>query len=194
MRFMASLIAVLASMLSATPLAHAERSTTAPRAANAALQTIRISRVAVTRIGAYRPWRDPTIAGAERVFGPSSHREVGRYGGCRVDWRRLGLRIVFEKLGGPDPGESTCVGTVGKAQLVRVRGRGFRTWKGLRVGHRSATITERHPNAQFDDDSWWLATAERGPEDDEYGVLRALVSDGRVTMISGWIGAAGHFV
>ena len=147
------------------------------------------------RVGAYRPYRDPTIAGAERVFGPSSSRELGRHGDCRVDWRRLRLRIIFEKLGGPDPGETTCAGTVGQAQWVTVRGRGFRTWKGLRVGHRSATIPERHPSAHFANHSWVLKSARSGDaEDFSYAVVKAIVSDGRVTMITGWIGAAGYFV
>ena len=194
---MTFLITVLASLFSATPLAHAQRNTTAPSAASAALHTITISRGTVTRIGAYRPLRDPTIAAAERVFGPSSSRQVGRHGDCRVDWRRLRLRITFEKLGGPDPGETTCAGTVGQAQWVTVRGRAFRTWKGLRVGHRSATIPERHPTAGFVNHSWWLKTARRhsgGGFYDDYPVVEAIVSDGRVTMITGWIGAAGYYV
>ena len=155
------------------------------------------SALADTRIGTYRPRRDPTIAGAERVFGRSSQRELGRHGDCRVDWRRLGLRITFERLGGPDPGETRCAGNVGQAQWVTVRGRGFRTWKGLRVGHRSATIAERHPSARFVDHVWWLKTArsrDGGGFYEEYPVVTAIVNGGRVTMITGWIGAAGSYV
>ena len=84
---------------------------------------------------------------------------------------------------------------VGQAQWVTVRRRAFRTWKGLRVGHRSATIPERHPTAGFVNHSWWLETARRhsgGGFYDDYPVVEAIVDAGRVTMITGWIGAAGY--
>jgi hypothetical protein len=179
-----------AALLTVPALAQAQQDTTARATA---LHTIRTSGGYVNRIGAYRPWRDPSLAAAERVFGPASVRTLIDDSACRVDWRRLRLRILFANFGGDRPGETTCSPRGGNAQAFTVRGRGFRTWKGLRVGHRSDAILDRHPLAEFRQSSWWLRTAisPYGPGEQEFGVVRAIVSGGRVTAIKGWIGAAG---
>lgn len=161
--------------------------------ASARSYTIRTSDGAVTRIGAFRPRRDPTISGAERVFGTASSKELTKYGGCRVEWRRLRLRILFYNFGGHGPGETTCTPSVGRSQSFSVRGTRFRTWRGLRVRHRSDTILDRHPNAEFRRRTWWLKTAVSPFGDQsEYPVVNAIVSRGRVRSIAGWIGAAGE--
>lgn len=188
---MRALIAALALSLLAPTAAEAEPA--AGGAAVAAPHTIRVSGGYVTRIGAFRPRRDPTIAAAERVFGPASTRRLIGGNGCRVDWKRLKLRIVFANFGGSGPGETTCSAHVGKSQSFTVRGRRFRTWKGLRVRHRSATIPRRHRAAEFRRKSWWLKTAVSPFGDgSEYAVVRAIVADRRVRALKGWIGAAGE--
>jgi hypothetical protein len=163
----------------------------APAAAQAAPLTIRTDEHAVTRIGSFRPASDASIAAARRAFGPpSSRRFEGE--GCRVDWDRLKLRIFFANFGALPPGGDVCDARVGKAQLFRVRSGRFRTWRGLRVGRRSAVIPDLHPAARFRGGTWWLRTGiNRAGAPEEFPILRALVAGGRVTAFSGWIGAAG---
>ena len=161
-------------------------------AAQAAPLTIVAGERTVTRIGSFRPGADPTIAAAERAFGPaSSSRAVGE--GCRLDWGRLRLRMYFANFGSiPRDRGGVCHPRVGKAQSFTVRGPGLRTWRGLRVGHRSSAIPRLHPAARFRDGTWWLRTARSlVGTSTEYAVLRAGVGDGRVRSMSGWIGAAG---
>jgi hypothetical protein len=154
--------------------------------------TIRTSGGYVARIGAFRTRRDPTIRAATRVFGPPSSRILRGNNACQVDWRRLRLRIYFANFGGTTSGETTCSASVGRAQSFTARGRRFRTWEGLRVGHRSATIIERHPSAEFRQGSWWLRTAiSQIGDEHEHAVVSAIVSGGRVRILRGWIGAAG---
>jgi hypothetical protein len=155
--------------------------------------TIRTSGGSVARIGAFRIRRDPTIGAAARVFGQPSSRKLASGNSCLVDWRRLRLRIDFVNLGGYLPGQTTCTSSVGRAQSFTVRGRRFRTWEGLRVGHRSESILDRHPSAEFRHRTWWLRTAVSPFGDQsEYPVVDALVSGGRVRILRGWIGAAGE--
>lgn len=171
----------------------------APGAANAAAVaagetglTIRTDGRMVTRIGSFRPAADPTIAAAERAFGPADSRaEVGE--GCRVDWRGLRLRMYFANFGGFPPDRTVCHPRVGKAQTFTVRGARLQTWRGLRVGQRSAAVPRRHPAARFREGTWWLQTAvSRFGTSSEYAVLRAGVAGGRVRSLGGWIGAAGE--
>jgi hypothetical protein len=160
--------------------------------ATASSYTFRTSRGFVVRIGAFWTRRDETIAAAERVFGRASSRKLAR-GQCQVDWRGLRLRIYFANFGGPRPGQTICSPTVGKAQSFTIRGPRFRTWEGLRVGHRSATVLDRHRAAEFRRGAWWLRTAVSPFGDEsEYAVVSALPSDGRIRVIKGWIGAAGE--
>jgi hypothetical protein len=159
--------------------------------ATASSFTIRTSQGFVVRIGAFRTRRDETIAAAERVFGRASSRKLTS-GQCQVDWRELRLRIYFANFGGVRPGQTTCSATVGKAQSFTVRGARFRTGEGLRVGHRSGTVLDRHHAAEFRRGAWWLRTAVSPFGDEsEYAVVSALPSGGRIRAIKGWIGAAG---
>jgi hypothetical protein len=155
--------------------------------------TIRVSGGYVTRIGAFRPREDATIAAAERVFGTASSKQLGKYNDCRVTWSRIGLRIEFVNFGGRSPGQTTCTRSVGLSQSFSVRGRRFRTWKGLRVGQSSDAILDHHPNAEFRRNTWWLKTAVSPFGDQsEYAVVDAVVARHRVTAIAGWIGAGGE--
>jgi len=154
---------------------------------------MRVAGLGVSRIGAFRPRRDPTVGAAIRVFGTPSTRDLTRSNGCRVQWRALRLRVLFYNFGGAPVGQTTCASGVGRAQSLTIRGRRFRTWKGLRVGMASDRIPELHPAAEFRQGSWWLRTATSPFGDgSEYGVLRAIVGDGRVRAFAGWIGAAGE--
>jgi hypothetical protein len=153
--------------------------------------TIRTSEGYVTRIGGFRPASNPTLASAMRSFGRPSTRL--RRGTCVANWKRLRLRIYFENFGGTAPGETTCTPSVGRAQSFVARGRRFRTWRGLRPGHRSSSITKRHPAAEFRRGTWWLRTAVSPYGDNsEYPVVRALIGGYRVRALAGWIGGAGE--
>jgi hypothetical protein len=179
-----SLLASAALMLAAIP---------ASTAGAASSYTIETSRGFVARIGAFHPSRNPTIAAAQRVFGAPSSRKLTSDNSCLVEWRRLRLRITFANFGGHGPGQTTCSSSVGRAQSFTARGSRMRTWEGLRVGARSSTITERHHSAEFREGGWWLRTAVSPFGDEsEYAVVSALVSQGRVNVLVGWIGAAGE--
>ena len=173
---------------------HAAAANSEPAGAAGTSHTIRTSRGYVARIGAFRIRRDPTIGAAIRVFGQPTSRNLRSGGTCQVDWRRLRLRIYFENFGGTLPGQTTCSSSVGRAQSFTARGRSFRTWEGLRVGHRSETIPDRHHSAEFRRGAWWLRTAISpfGDGETEYAVVAAIVSGGRVRVLRGWIGAAGE--
>jgi hypothetical protein len=148
---------------------------------------------AVTRIGAFRIRRDPTIRAAQRVFGRPSSRRLGPSGTCTVEWRRLRLRILFENFGGRLPGQTTCTSTVGRAQSFTARGDRFRTWRGLSVGDSTDELVKLHPDAEFREGRWWLrfAVSPYG-EAGEYPSLYATASRGDVNALKGWIGAAGE--
>jgi hypothetical protein len=155
--------------------------------------TIRASDGYVTAIGAFKIRRDATIAAAQRVFGTPSSTKLTRGSSCKVEWRSVQLRIWFDNYGGHGPGQTTCSPSVGMAQSFTAQGRRFRTWRGLRVRARSDTIPDRHPSAEFRQGSWWLRTAVSPFGDQgEYPVVRAIVSNGRVSALAGWIGAAGE--
>jgi hypothetical protein len=180
------LVIVLAPMACAAAIGQ-------PEAEAAPSYTIQTSRGAVARIGGFRPNRDPTIRAAVRRFGRPSARRLTSDNSCRVDWRQLKLRIEFANFGAHGPGQTTCSPSVGKAQSFVARGPRFRTWEGLRPGADSRTVAELHPSADFREGSWWLRTAVSPFGDEsEYGVVRALVSRGRVSGLAGWIGAAGE--
>jgi hypothetical protein len=160
-------------------------------AAPAPAFTINVARFSVSSIGDFRPSRDASIPAAERVFGPtSSRREIGG-SACRVRWKRLGLEILFTSFDAPGP--SRCRGTIGLAQSFKVRGKRFRTWHRLRVGQREAAVKRRHPDAKFRQGSWWLSSAVNPIGDGtESPVVDAKIGPGgRVSVIRGWIGAAG---
>lgn len=154
---------------------------------------IRTSQGAVARIGAFHPSRRPTIAAAIRAFGRPTSRRLTNFNECRVEWRRLGLRIDFANLGGPRPGETTCSPAVGQAQTFTARGSRFITSAGLRVGDPSSAIPAIYPLAALTSGTWWLVTAISPFGDQgEYPVIRAIIGGGRVRAIAGFIGAAGE--
>jgi hypothetical protein len=161
-------------------------------AAPASAYTIDVGRLSVSSIGDFRPSRDPSIPAAERVFGPASSRRETSTSSCLVRWKRLRLEITFTSF--DTPGPSRCRGTIGRAQVFKVRGTRFRTWHGLRVGQRERAVQRRHSGAEFRKGSWWLKTAVSpfGDGDTEYAVLDAKIGpNDRVRVLRGWIGAAG---
>jgi hypothetical protein len=167
--------------------------TAVPARAQSEAFTIRTSDGTVARIGAFHPRRSPTLASAVRVFGRSSSRKLTADDVCRVEWRRLRLRIDFASFAGRLPGQTTCTPSVGRAQTFTARGTRFRTSAGLRVGSSSSSIAELYPAAQFRSGSWWLVTAVSPFGDQgEFPVIRALVGAGRVRALAGVIGAAGE--
>ena len=146
----------------------------------------------VSRIGGFRPTQDPRLSAAMRVFGRPSARVLNG-NSCRVDWRRLGLRIYFANFGGMRPGQTTCTSSVGRAQTFVARSARFRTRNGLRVGDPSSSIRMKHPRARFRGRSWALVLAVFPFGDDEPSpVLSALVGGGRVRTLQGYIGGAGE--
>ncbi len=149
----------------------------------------------VSRIGDFRPGRNPTIAAAQRVFGKPIRRHLSRYGTCTVRWHRPLLTIYFENYGGvaPGSGETTCTPRVGQAQSFVARGRRFETRRGLHVGDSRDTLLELYPSADHRKGGWWLDTAVSPFGDQsEYAVLLARMSNGRVSEFQGLIGAAGE--
>jgi hypothetical protein len=164
-------------------------------AATAAAQssfTIRTSDGAVAQIGAFHPRRSATFASAMRVFGRPSSIKLRR-GSCVVDWRRVRLRIVFANLGAVPPGQTLCTPSVGVIDSFTARGSRFRTSAGLRVGSPSSRIPALHPDAEFRSGSWWLVTAVSPFGDQsEYPVVRAIVDNGRVRALAGFVGAEGE--
>lgn len=159
-------------------------------ASPAAAHTINVGRFSVSSIGDFRPSRDATIPAAERVFGPASSRRETSSSSCLVRWKRLGLEMVFASFDVLGP--SRCRGTIGQAQSFKARGRAFRTWHGLRVGQRESAVRRRHPGATFRRGAWWLKTVVSPIGDgSESPVVDAKVSAGRVSVLRGWIGAAG---
>jgi hypothetical protein len=160
-----------------------------PSSASAAF-TINVGRYSVTSIGDFRPSRGDSIPAAERVFGPASSRRQNSDSSCRVRWSRLKLEILFVSFGAP--GTALCQGTAAHAQTFKVRGKRFRTWHGLRVGMREAAVKRRHSGAELRRGAWWLKTAVSPFGDgSEFAVLDAKVRGGRVSVLRGWIGAAG---
>lgn len=148
----------------------------------------------VSRIGPFRPVQNPRLSAAIRAFGRPSSRKLDR-STCRVDWRRLRLRIYFENFGGVRPGQTTCTASVGKAQSFVARGSRFRTVKDLRVGHPSSSIPAKHPDAEFQPAGFWalvLAKFPFGADEEPAPVLNALVTGGRVIALAGYVGGAGE--
>ena len=188
------LIAVLAFAIAAPGAADARELRSAEAAAAGATSyTIRTSRGYVARIGSFRPSRNPLLSSAIRAFGRPSSRRASGTDVCVVDWSRIRLRVTFANFGLAPPGRTTCSPSVGRAQSFVARGSRFRTWEGLRPGARSSTILDRHRSAVFRRGSWWLRTAtSRFGDGDEYAVVSAVVGDGRVRAIAGWIGGAGE--
>lgn len=174
-------------------LAMAGTATLAPPAlAGPRSMTIDTRGFAVSRIGPFQVSRDARLSAAIRAFGrPSSRVRTSNF--CRVDWRRLRLRIVFANFGALPRGKSVCSASVGAAQTVIARGSRFRSRNGLRVGDRSSSIRRKHPDATYRNGSWALVTAVFPFGDTKPApVLSARVSGGRVRALVGYVGAAGE--
>lgn len=162
-----------------------------PASATAAPLEVGPGKLGVSRIGDFRPQQDATVAAAQAVFGqPSSAKAQGS--ACTMRWRDVGLKIVFANFGGAPEGEDTCSPEVGLAQSFRATGE-FVTWRGLRVGARRGAIRRKHPSADRHARSYWLKTATSPfGEGGRYAVVKAVVAGGKVSALSGWIGAAGE--
>lgn len=180
-----ALVAVLAGLVAAP--------SSAPAAGKKPSYVVVTKGFSVARIGRFRPTRDASLAAAIRAFGRPSVRKADR-NLCRVEWRRVRLRIDFVNLGGLRPGEGICDARGGSAQRFTARGSRFRTTKGLRPGARSSTIPKRHPRAEYDSRGFWALVTAVFPFGDEEPapVLSALTRRGRVSALTGYIGAAGE--
>ncbi len=176
---------VLASTLLASP---------PPATAAAQPFTVETREFSVSRIGPFRPADDPRLSAAIRAFGRPSTRKLDR-GTCRVEWRRVRLRITFENFGGARKGQTACTASVGRAQGFVARGSRFQTVNRLRVGERSSAIRVKHPEAKFQPKGSWALVLARfpfGDNEEPAPVLNALVANGRVTALTGYIGGAGE--
>jgi len=143
----------------------------------------------ITRIGGFRVSAG-TLAAAISAFGAPTTTHLGRYGVCRVQWRNLRLTGEFVNYGG---GGTACEPAYGGMQEATMRGRAFRTTRGIRVGARSSQVPLRHSNATFTDGSWWIASVYLPYGDgSDVGTIRAIVRDGRVRALGLYIGAGGE--
>jgi len=164
------------------------------------VRTIRWAAGQVTQIGSLRTsssrTRAPTLSRAIAAFGRMYSRKLTSKISCEVNWAGLGLRATFVNLGGAPPGTTTCTPRVGKLQFATVRGRGFQTQRGLRVGDSTARLKQLHSGARFRQGSWWLATAPAVFGDVEPGqrvpIVRAITQGGKVARFVLQIGAAGE--
>jgi hypothetical protein len=113
---------------------------------------------------------------------------------CILFWRKIGLRATFVSLGKAFPTKTTCVARLGVLQSARVYGPGLKTQGGLKVGDSVTRLKELHPDAYFEEGSFWLATAPvviGSPETSQRTwIVRALVDGGIVVRIGLRIGAA----
>ena len=168
--------------------------TTAVAAAATTQRTIRWANGKVTHIGAMKTNGSPTLTRAIRAFGTPSRRRLSGRAVCIVDWNGLGLRANFVNLGLTPRGKTTCSAGVGKLQTATIRGTGFQTRRGLKVGDSTARLRELHPGARLRDRSWWLATAPNpfGESGDRMAIVRANTKAGKVSNFVLWIGAAGE--
>lgn len=156
--------------------------------------TIRWANGKVTSIGAMKTSGSPTLTRAIRTFGAPSHKRLNGREVCIVDWAGIGLRANFVNLGLARPGQTTCTAGVGKLQTATIRGTGFRTQRGLKVGDSTARLRQLHPGARLRQGSWWLATAPNpfGEPGDRMAIVRANTKGGKVANFVVWIGAAGE--
>lgn len=158
-----------------------------PAASPAALR-IKPGKLAVKKIGSFKPERDASLRAATRAFGRPSAVRDDDDNVCNVRWKDLGLKIAFVELGGGDACDD------GAAQTFRAEGERFATNRGLRVRGSARAVRKAHPNAERHRSSFWLkqAVSPSGDGSTKYPVLRAEFGSGRVTALSGFIGAAGE--
>jgi hypothetical protein len=137
------------------------------------------------RIAGFRVRANGTLGGAVRALGaPTSKRRIfPNREGCRVVWRRLGVRMLFYNLGGQDPC-SRRYGYFSDATIDRAR---WRTGRGLAVGQSVERLRDLYPGARyhrggFYGSGWWLVVRHSiiGTGGSYPGLL-ARSRDGRVT-------------
>jgi hypothetical protein len=139
--------------------------------------------------------------GAARArFGePSNVRELFGGTSCVVEWRPIGLAIVFGDLSGAN---EACGGG-GRVDTFSIHGAAaqqrWRTQTGLRIGAASSRVPHLYPRARRHGSAWWLIT-ERSflggncspPAGCRFAVLRAVVTRGRISSIRGVVGGSGE--
>ena len=142
----------------------------------------------VTRLGPLRT-SDPTLARAVAAFGqPSSTSGGGDL--CNVRWRARKIFARFVNLGG----QVACNPAFGRLQTFTVRSRAWRTIGGLRVGHTTARLQAKYPNAVLRGGRWALVDAYYGfgNEDGYVTTVSAIPRDGRVAALTMYVGGAGE--
>jgi hypothetical protein len=141
----------------------------APAAASTSYE-IRTTGPKVSRIGPFRPIKDASREAAIAAFGKPSTTTART-----LRWTNFGLKIRFS--------------AAGEARSFQTRSRRFKTWAGLRPGDVESRIEQFHPAAERHGRQWYL---QIGPRDNSDGrflpVLKAIVRDGRVDRLDGWIG------
>jgi len=154
--------------------------------------TIRTSNGYIVQIGSLsiRGANGGTLAAATRAFGRPSR--VDPYGdgsdACYVTWSPLQLKAIFANFGLA----SACSPSGGLLQSATIRSSRFRTSRGVRVGSSSSSIPFKHRGAEFISGAWWIASvAFLGDEERLTPTIKALVSNGKVSVLSLFIGAAG---
>jgi hypothetical protein len=155
-------------------------------AGQAAAKTYRITveRGFVVRMGPLKVKSHPYLRDARAAFGRPASVRPGR-GVCTVRWSALKVTAKFTSFGGI---ADFC--GQGLFQTAVLRSSVWQTWAGLRVGMPSTRVRELHHNAKFTGGKWVLATESvfgAGPSP----TVSALVSSGRVTALSLWVGQAG---
>jgi len=96
----------------------------------------------------------PTVRWAVSVFGkPYSRQRTHDY--CRVGWRAAGLTIVLNRVGRSNP----C--RTGQPVGALIKGKRWRTTRGLRVGQPLRELRLKYRRAQARPDGWWLLVVSR---------------------------------
>jgi len=129
-------------------------------------------------LGGYKASQSASMRSAVAFFGAPS-REIDRSGGgCVSVWSSLGVTITFENIYDP---AASCASQRGLPNVARMRGRRWRTERGLRVGDPIAKLRRRYPTATFHGGEWWLITTHANLGSPHYyPVLAAEVHAGRV--------------
>ena len=160
--------------------------------ATAASRTIRWANGKVTNIGALKITRQATIGAASRAFGRPSRTRLNWLELCEVDWSSIGLRGYFDNLGLTPSHLDNCSPGIGKLPVVTIRGAGFRTPRGLKLGDSVARMRELHPGVRLRGSAWWLASAPHpyGRPGERMAIALAKTQRRRVVNFVVWVGAA----
>jgi hypothetical protein len=172
-------------------------------AASAAAQdlVVRATADGAQALGPFSVGDGPTLRRAIAVFGrPSSRRTVFGRNGCRVRWKRFGLRIEFRNFGFAGAHKTACTPSVGLAQEAAIGGPRSGRWttaEGLRIGSPLDAIGGLYPGAQAQPDgSVWLVVGQTAIGCEGMGtcplaVLSAGTDGAAITSLRVWVGAAG---